>query len=45
LQQLQNIDLVINTVGIYQQASRQPADNNSFSQVHDLGPKRLFDAC
>ncbi|WP_198263964.1 SDR family oxidoreductase [sulfur-oxidizing endosymbiont of Gigantopelta aegis] len=45
LQQLQNIDLVINTVGIYQQVSQNPANKDSFSQVHDLGPKRLFEAC
>jgi nucleoside-diphosphate-sugar epimerase len=39
-QQLQRIDLVINTAGIYQQFNQE-----GFSQVHDLGPKRLFDAC
>ena len=36
----QPFDLVINTVGIYQQSESQP-----FSLVHDIGPKRLFDAC
>ena len=38
--QLQTCDVVINAAGIYQQTDRQ-----SFSQVHELGPKRLFDAC
>lgn len=36
----QPFDLVINTVGIYQQSESQP-----FSLVHDIGPKRLFDTC
>lgn len=36
----QSIDLVINTVGIYQQSESQ-----QFSLVHDIGPKRLFEAC
>ena len=39
-QQLQLIDIVINTAGIYQQSRSQ-----LFSHVHDTGPKRLFDAC
>jgi len=39
-QQLQTIDLVINAVGIYQQSRSQ-----SFSYVHDEGPRRLFKAC
>lgn len=38
--QLQNIDVVINAVGVYQQSEKQ-----RFSQIHDLGPKRLFDVC
>jgi|GEM_PF-537173 len=38
--QLQNIDIVINTVGIYQESQQ-----GSFSQIHDLGPKVLFDTC
>lgn len=38
--QLQNIDIVINAVGIYQQSVSQP-----FSLVHDVGPKRLFEEC
>lgn len=38
--EIQSFDLVINTVGIYQQSKSQP-----FSLVHDIGPKRLFDAC
>jgi len=37
---LQNIDVVINAVGIYQQSRKQ-----SFKQVHDVGVTRLFDAC
>ncbi len=36
----QSIDLMINTVGIYQQSESQ-----QFSQVHDIGPRRLFEAC
>jgi len=39
-QQLSNIDIVINAVGIYQQSATQ-----SFSLVHDMGPKKLFTAC
>lgn len=39
-QQLSNIDIVINAVGIYQQSASQ-----SFSLVHDMGPKKLFAAC
>lgn len=39
-QQLSNIDIVINAVGIYQQSVSQ-----SFSLVHDMGPKKLFAAC
>lgn len=38
--QLQGIDVVINAVGIYKQSATQ-----SFSQVHSLSPKRLFEAC
>ena len=37
---LQDFDLVINTIGIYQQSPTQ-----GFTEIHDLGPKRLFDAC
>lgn len=44
-QQLQKIDLVINAIGIYQQSTSLISKNEGFSQVHDLGPKRLFDAC
>ncbi|MCU7835283.1 MAG: SDR family oxidoreductase [gamma proteobacterium symbiont of Taylorina sp.] len=44
-QQLQAIDLVINTAGIYQQSNQLMSNQEGFSQVHDLGPKRLFDAC
>jgi len=40
LDKLQAIDLVINTAGIY-----QPSNKQSFKQVHDVGVKRLFDAC
>ncbi len=39
-QQLSNIDVVINAVGLYQQTDKQ-----SFLQVHNLGAKKLFDAC
>ena len=39
-QQLQAIDLVINAAGIYQQSTSQ-----SFSYVHDEGPRKLFEAC
>jgi len=39
-QQLQNIDAVINAVGIFRQS-----DTQRFSQIHDLGPRRLFEAC
>ena len=39
-QQLSNIDIVINAVGIYQQSASQ-----SFSLVHDMGPRKLFAAC
>lgn len=39
-QQLSNIDIVINAVGIYQESASQ-----SFSSVHDTGPKKLFAAC
>ncbi len=38
--QLQKTDMVINAVGIYQQSATHP-----FSQAHDIGPKRLFEAC
>ena len=38
--QLNNIKLVINASGIFQQSSSQ-----SFSLVHDIGPKNLFTAC
>jgi len=37
---LQNMDVVINAVGIY-----EPSETQSFLQVHELGPKKLFDAC
>ncbi len=37
---LQNVDLAINAVGIYQQSTLQ-----QFSTIHDAGPKKLFDAC
>jgi len=40
LDKLQNIDLVINAAGIYQSSNKQ-----NFKQVHDVGVKRLFDAC
>lgn len=43
--QLQKIDLVINAAGIYQQSSQLISNKDDFSQVHDLGPKILFDAC
>ena len=36
----QPIDIVINAVGIYQQSGTQ-----RFTKIHDLGPRRLFDAC
>ena len=39
-QQLQGIDLVINAVGILQQSTGQ-----SFAQIQDLGPKKLFAIC
>lgn len=39
-QQLQSIDIVINTVGIYQQSTSQ-----QFTQIHEIGPKKLFEAC
>lgn len=38
--QLQGIEVVINAVGIYKQSSTQ-----KFSQIHDSGPKKLFDVC
>lgn len=44
-QQLQNIDIVINAAGIYQQSNQLIANQEGFSQAHDLGPKILFDAC
>ncbi len=44
-QQLQDIDLVINAAGIFQQSSQLIASGEGFSQVHELGPKILFDAC
>ena len=37
---LKNTDIVINAVGIY-----QATQTDSFAQTHDLGPKKLFDAC
>lgn len=39
-QQLQGSDVVINAAGIYKQSTTQ-----RFSHIHDLGPKRLFEAC
>ncbi len=44
-QQLQKIDLVINAAGIYQQSEQHISNDEGFFQVHDLGPKVLFDAC
>lgn len=38
--QLRGINLVINTVGIYRQSKTQ-----RFSNIHNIGPKRLFFAC
>lgn len=38
--QLNNIELVINAAGIFQESSSQ-----SFSLIHDIGPKKLFTAC
>lgn len=40
--QLSNIELVINAVGIFQQSH---SASNSFLQVHEVGPKKLFSAC
>jgi len=38
--QLHNIDVVINTVGIYEQSGTQ-----TFALIHEHGPKKLFEAC
>lgn len=38
--QLQDIDIVINAVGIYEQSEIQ-----NFYQIHEHGPKRIFEAC
>lgn len=37
---LDDIDVVINAVGIFKQTASQ-----SFSNIHDLGPRKLFVAC
>ena len=37
---LQGMDVVINAVGIYKESADQ-----KFSQVHDAGPRLLFDVC
>ncbi|MCW8932810.1 MAG: SDR family oxidoreductase [Gammaproteobacteria bacterium] len=44
-QKLWSVDLVINTVGIYEQSAELISNNDGFTQVHELGPKILFDAC
>lgn len=44
-QQLQGIELVINAVGIYQQSEQSISDQQGFTQVHNLGPRKLFAAC